>query len=666
MKRIVLDYNYIKSLPITTNRIEVSWNKKMFFAKYSIVSYFCTSPEHKNLAYEHFSDVPVLSVTGIKGRWGVSPYPTILFFVLTRKDKKQEVLNSLKKHNDVTSKIDDLTTYNSKEQHRIIASLAINFLGKKKNSNMMYNDGSLLVRDDKNFGVLKSRKELVCLKIEVNEYMNLTAQTSSFSNPFNEKELYRHRNCAFQVAKDIDGEFWSGQSVKPIVIKNLKNGEYDLNKIFIQKKNFKDNKNNVPYWPYNVNDYTHGKLYVLWQVVESVNASFKDIIEISFCDKDIVLYDEYKTGKEMMSFIQESMSGKSIYIEDPFNVDASKELIKQFQNEAQSIVGNNLIFPKKPKGHEMVIKICEPKENNATQTHYAKSLNRMALCGNALQHIIFHGNEREDKIDKNKARRILIDLLVNDSLITRRMPQKLSKLVQCWEFYRYKINRGNVHGASLSVCDNDEIRIQEFGLSQNALGEDYYSFIQDHFYYNDPDMLNGNKDYKVMKKNGNVYLIIDTDEIPILDIQLIDAGYDKVVNEGETIAMFKRKKNAHEYLRGYIGFHLWKSDGLYGEPDGGFSYLSGTNSENMQIMPSTKMDKMPRVRHIFILHKEHTDMIEADIREITSMVRFGFGRWNELMTYPFPFKFLQEYLDDACEIAFSKHWNEITYKSDLI
>ena len=45
--------------------------------------------------------------------------------------------------------------------------------------------------------------------------------------------------------------------------------------------------------------------------------------------------------------------------------------------------------------------------------------------------------------------------------------------------------------------------------------------------------------------------------------------------------------------------------------------------------------------------------------EIVEMLKFGFGRWNELMTYPFPFKFLQVYLDNANEIAFSKHWCEI-------
>ena len=168
-----------------------------------------------------------------------------------------------------------------------------------------------------------------------------------------------------------------------------------------------------------------------------------------------------------------------------------------------------------------------------------------------------------------------------------------------------------------------------------------------------------------LKKNGNVYLIIDTDEIPILDVILIDEAYSDIVNEGRPLSLFKRKAESHKYLRGYIGLHLWKTDGLNGEPESAYAYISGTNSENMQIMKSTKMDRMPRVRRIFILHKENEDNVEKDIYEIMDMLRFGFGRWNEMMTYPFPFKFLQEYLDDASEIAFSKHWSEITVKGQM-
>ena len=70
-------------------------------------------------------------------------------------------------------------------------------------------------------------------------------------------------------------------------------------------------------------------------------------------------------------------------------------------------------------------------------------------------------------------------------------------------------------------------------------------------------------------------------------------------------------------------------------------------------------------KDLFVLHKEHPEQIESQIMEIADMLKFGFGRWNELMTYPFPFKFLLEYLDDAAEIAFSKHWSEITYSSSV-
>jgi hypothetical protein len=115
----------------------------------------------------------------------------------------------------------------------------------------------------------------------------------------------------------------------------------------------------------------------------------------------------------------------------------------------------------------------------------------------------------------------------------------------------------------------------------------------------------------------------------------------------------------------HIGFHLWKSDGIDGEINGSYSYISGTNSENMQITQGTKMDKMPRARRIFILHRENPSTVKAEIMEIVKMLKFGFGRWNELMTYPFPFKFLQEFLDDVAETVFSLHWKDITYKKDL-
>ena len=665
MAKIVLDDNYIKSLPITTNRIEVSWDKDKFFEKYSIVSYYSTDPERKNLAYEQLGDVPFISVTGIKDRWGNQHFPSVLFFILTVKGKEQEVLNSLRAYNDVKAWTNTLEKYEDKVQQRIIASLAINSIGKKKNSNMMYNDGSLLVCDDKNFGARKSRKELVCLKIEVNEYMILTARTTSFSNPYNEKDLLKHRTCTFQVAKDFDGDYWSGQAVKPIIIKSVKSGEYDLKKLFIQKKNFKDNKNLVPYWPYNVDDYSHGKLYVIWQVVESVNEVFKGTVEVNFRDSQVIHYDECKTKDGILNLIQEYLAGRSISFEDPFQTSGSKTVITNFKNEAQEIMSGHLVFPKKPTQDDILIKLCEPKEENCEATLYSQSMVRMLNNGNALQHITYYGDKKLDLLDTSSVRRILIELIVKDSLAKRVMPKPLAEMLDGWNAIRYKINQGNVHGASMKISNQGTIEIEQYGLSQDNQGEDFENFIFQNLKYSDYDKIRGARDYMALVKDGNVYFIVDTDEIPILDVNLIDEAYNQVANKDETVAMFKRKKVAHDYLRGYIGFHLWKTEGIDGEPNSSYSYISGTNSESMKITPKTKMDKMPRARRIFILHKENAELIEQHIFEICEMLKFGFGRWNELMTYPFPFKFLQEYLDDAAETAYSLHWKDITYKKDL-
>jgi hypothetical protein len=665
MAKIVLDDNYIKSLPITTNRIEVSWDKDKLFEKYSIVSYYSTDPERKNLAYEQLGDVPFISVTGIKDRWGNQHFPSVLFFILTVKGKEQEVLNSLRAYNDVKAWSNTLEKYEDKVQQRIIASLAINSLGKKKNSNMMYNDGSLLVCDDKNFGARKSRKELVCLKIEVNEYMILTARTTSFSNPYNEKDLLKHRTCTFQVAKDFDGDYWSGQAVKPIIIKSVKSGEYDLKKLFIQKKNFKDNKNLVPYWPYNVDDYSHGKLYVIWQIVESVNEVFKGTVEVNFRDSQVIHYDECKTKDGILNLIQEYLAGRSISFEDPFQTSGSKSVITNFKNEAQEIMSGHLVFSKRPTPNDIIIKLCEPKEENSEATLYSQSMVRMLNNGNALQHITYYGDKKLDLLDTSSVRRILIELIVKDSLAKRVMPKPLADMLDGWNAIRYKINQGNVHGASMKISNQGTIEIEQYGLSQDNQGEDFENFIFQNLKYSDYDKIRGARDYMALVKDGNVYFIVDTDEIPILDVNLIDEAYNQVANKDETVAMFKRKKVAHDYLRGYIGFHLWKTEGIDGEPNSSYSYISGTNSESMKITPKTKMDKMPRARRIFILHKENAELIEQHIFEICDMLKFGFGRWNELMTYPFPFKFLQEYLDDAAETAYSLHWKDITYKKDL-
>jgi len=654
-----IDFEEIKKWPLTTNKIKVIVEEKRFFSEYSIVSYFSEDKEYKNLAYEQLSDLPFLSVSGIRSRWAKQIKPFVKFFVLVKKDRVQEVLNSIRSYDKINSKIDDLEEYDDALKQRIFASLAINSLGGLKADRMMYNNGSLLLCDDKNFMVPRSRKELVCLKIEVNEYMNLIARTVSFSTPRSIEELKRKRQCVFQESDDIHGQWWSGLSVKPVVIKEIKTKELHLDRLYIQKKRFSDNHNIVPYWPYNPEDYTHGRAFAIAQVIDSVNQKFVGIIYLSFSDFEVLFYDEYRTDKSMLKFLMDYMQGKRIYIENPFG-EAAKNVVQQIKDRFQEIINNSLVFPAQSKQGDLFIKLCEPKDDTVLQTQYSQSLNRLSYQGTAIQHVIFHDNPKDDEFSKAEARRVLIELLVKDCLINRHLPNDLCELIHGWSFIRYKIQEGFVIGAQMILAEDNKIEIEEFGFSEDRPSIDFELFSESQLLFSDYDRIRGARDYMVMKKNGNVYLVIDTDEIPILDVSLIDDAYAEILNKTLPLSFFKRKKEAHKYLRGYIGFHLWKEDGLYGEPDASFAYISGINSENMQIMKSAKMDRLPRVRRIFVLHCENKDVLKKDVLEIVDMLKFGFGRWNEMMTYPFPFKFLQEYLDDMCEIAFCKHWSELT------
>ena len=146
-----VSFEEIKEWPITTNRINVVVDEKAFFSEYAIVSYYSTDKEYMNLAYEQLSDLPFLSVAGIRARWETRQMPFVKFFVLAKKDNSFEVLNSVRKYEKICSKIDCLDEYNKILKQRVIASLAINSLGGLKTGRMMYNNGKLLICDDRNF-----------------------------------------------------------------------------------------------------------------------------------------------------------------------------------------------------------------------------------------------------------------------------------------------------------------------------------------------------------------------------------------------------------------------------------------------------------------------------------------------------------------------------------
>lgn len=655
----------ILKLPVTTNRLMVSWNRETFFAKYGIVSYRMETRdrERKNLSYEQLSDTPSLSVVGIYAKY--EPFSSrdgyTRFFVLVEKGDEKLVMESLKVQKDVACKSDDLYGYDEFLQQRIIVSLAINALGKKGKGGMMYNNGMLLVCDDQNFGVSKRLKELVCLKLEVNKYMNLAARTTSFSHPKDFKQLQAYSNCVFQVGKEMDGELWLGEYLKPVILKKLNEGDYRLDQVYIKKKRFSSSHNTIPYWPWNKDTYNHSRLFVICQVIENVNKLFDGMLTVDFSDHQVLDYFESHPKENVEKLLKEYFQGKTILVEDPFGTDDSKKQVDQFKASVLATMGNVVSVVKRGGKVDMLLKLCE---EIGDETHYSQSVKRMYESGIAFQHMIHHGGGKEDDVPEAKATRILMELLVKDSIVKGCMPSEMAAIAGNWKFWLFKQKKEVVYGASLKLCEGKAMAFEPYGFD-DGFGEDYDTFVASIMGLSALLKMKGNHDYHVMEKEGNAYLIIDTEEIPILDAKQIDDTYGKIIEgtdpDYKTICVFKRKGAGtnHKFLRGLMGFHLWKEEGLDGEGSESYSYISGYNSDNFNTGATFKIGKVPHVRRICILKKDHQERVWEDIQELKNMLAVGFGQWNELMTYPFPFKFLQEYLDNQSETTLSKHWSEM-------
>ena len=657
----------ILSLPVTTNRLGIEWDRRAFFATYGIVSYTMQrgagADDMKNLSYEQLSDAPSLSSCGVYAKYEEGRGSYTRFFVLTKRGGEDGVLSSLRRHDNVAARIDTLDGYGQNVQLRVMATLAVNSVGRRLAGSgpMMYNGGSLIVCDACNFGN-RSKKELVCLEIKVNQYLNLTAGTLTFRRPGDRKDLQRNSACVFQTGPLMSGGVWSGRSLKPLVIKDVKKvKDGDLESLFIRGKRFGKTHNSVPYWPWKTATYNHGKLFVLRQVMDLVNEKYKGMLRLSFTDYDILDYREYHPKDGMLALVADYFDGRQVCIDDTFGTEASRTFSAQLREGMRKVAGR-ITFPDTPSPDAMTLRLCGPQEDEETGGAYLKTLGRTR--GVVLQHIVYMGDEYMDEVPDAKARRILLELLVKDCNARRTMPPVLAGSLRGWEFIRWKINRKRVFGASLAVTDGSAMQFREYGF-EDGIGEDYDMFIRSVVGYGCPEKIEGSRDYMAAGRGGNIYLLIDTDEIPVLDCDAIDEAFCEASRRGETkITSFKNKKDGsnHRFLRGYMGFHLWETDGI----DGGqaFSYIAGWNSENINTT-NPKIDRVPRARRIFVLRCGNPVAVGKDIGDISDMLMQGFGRWDELMTYPYPFKFLKEYLDDRCEAVFGRHWDDVTHSKLL-
>lgn len=101
-------------------------------------------------------------------------------------------------------------------------------------------------------------------------------------------------------------------------------------------------------------------------------------------------------------------------------------------------MGNVVSVVKRGGKVDMLLKLCE---EIGDETHYSQSVKRMYESGIAFQHMIHHGGGKEDNVPEAKAKRILMELLVKDSIVKGCMPSEMAAIAGNWKFWLFKQKR---------------------------------------------------------------------------------------------------------------------------------------------------------------------------------------------------------------------------------
>lgn len=678
----------IASARLRTSTVNIEINYEEFFSKYSIVSYTCDGK--KNIPYERLSDTPYLSVSGIYDFWRRNTPGFTTFFVLINKSEEYTILEELRnpKHNEygIKCKIDTLENYKENTKKRILTSLLLNSLGKSGN-NSYYNSGDLYLSDDTNFTYSKKKSELVCLRININRYLVLTANTVTFSQCDSERTLQNKCNRPmFRLDKPLIGDSWSGMTLLPFIPKEGTNS-INIQDIYIKKKYNPYKHNVVAQFNTKEEELHSSKIYALTQIVQKLNERYKQFFKIGFIKYDILLFDECKSiefERKFEGILQDYFFEKEIQIENtlPDNPVAHNYCI-ELKKEILSLMGENniLINSEKKNSKELVIRVVNSKprpkdKEEIAKDQYAKL--ETIKKYNVIQHSIAKEVKRsEPKINKNgklvkrtdpiehEAKRILLELLVKDCNARLQLDKRLVANLPDWNFFLFKAIDDLVYGALLQVDNDGRLLYSDYGKDYDFdTDNDLRTIVRNKFKIKEYEIFSSAKEHRILWKEGNIYCIVDTDENPVLDTDLIDNLYirhqDAQDNGRSAANEMRQATNIDNYLSGYIGLRLWESEGLSINNFPSYAYMVGETKGKSTV--NRKFKGAPRTKRIFVISATNPEKIQEDVLEIINMLKNIFGRYGEFEAYPYPFKFIREYLNKVNLEDRGYGWDRLNWK----
>ena len=516
---------YKGKVPFITNNIVVRYfDRNAFLRRYEVFSAVrdaYSGPDEKHISYEDVtrSDGILSCFIGVSKQPG---NPHAAHFLVSRSDALT-VLNRLRSENPSLAIREYQWTDEGVWDIIRLLTLSLTLSPETDNRPQMTFSGKYYLSSPVNFGLSASRMQKVCMEIGIDGHGLLIPRTVVFTASKADDSVKR-------------AQFVIEEPKRMSLVAEGNRDEYiKAGHILYEKRNpFK--KKTIPWLPF-ANGHVHeGKNHEAFWFVRRMNRVYGDFLKLEFKvigEYEVVSVDKKEITSNMAQYVSDMLTDCKVVITDMCHNLDSESLRQRIANDIRERYAGMVIVTDKDPGVmeiQIVKPLPAPEDRKGFVDNYVP-----ATEGGIMQHISHAAAAYSDSVLSTIVDRLMLELAVKKSVSTGQtaMPEGLA---DGWDFIILQsvkeksgdsfLFRNRVGFLVSGACGSMKFESREFintwGPYQAVITRARMSGLADTVF--------------MMKHNGNVYVLVDTMEVPVLNQEkiLIDDQKIRHDTDGET------------------------------------------------------------------------------------------------------------------------------------
>lgn len=515
-------------VPFMTNRIIVSnFNRKAFLDRYEIyvaVRDIRSESEGKFIKYEEITrfDGILSCFIGISRQPG---NPHVAHFLVERTNA-YAVLQCLRTEIPSLAIHEYQWTDEGVWDAIRLLSLSMSLSLEPDSRPQMVFSGRYYLSSPENFGVSASKRRKVCLEIGIDSNGLLIPRTVVFTPALKDKPSKR-------------AQFIIEEPNRMSLVTDNERDKYIKDGYTIYEKRNPWNKKTIPWLLFEKGRTHEGKNHEVFWFVRRMNKLYSSFLKIEFQvidNYEVFVINKKEIIKNMERYVCDMLTDDKIKVTDMCgNLDSEslrKKIINNIRERYSGIVslsdtGNRLLEI------QIVKPLPDPENREGFVDNYVH-----ATEGEIIQHISYAAVTKSDSALSTITERLLLELAVKKSIITGRVTIPVG-IADGWRFITLQTVKEKNGGSCLfknrvglltsNACGDIELKsyelVNNWGNYQNIIDASIQFGLSDLVF--------------LMIHNSNVYMLVDTMEVPVLNQEKIFEDDKKIQHDTDGENFFK-------------------------------------------------------------------------------------------------------------------------------